>query len=106
MTRVIYRTQGSEAIEVSGETGVSLMELAVASGISGIEGECGGQAMCATCHVYVDPAWIDRLPERSDAEDALLDCVETERRPNSRLCCQILLSDATDGIVVEVPCDQ
>lgn len=103
MHKAIFRTRDSKEIEVTGAPGDSLMEMAVRTGLPAIEGECGGQAMCATCHVYVDAAWADRLPAKTETEEALLDCVEAELRPTSRLCCQILLSEATDGIVVELP---
>ena len=77
----------AESVEAAG--GGSVMLLAVSHGIDEIAAECGGNAMCATCHVYVDDVWIDRLPAVSEAEDALLDGVATDRKPASRLSCQI-----------------
>ncbi len=76
---------------------------AIQASVPGIEAECGGALDCATCHVYVAPDWIDRLPAVSDEEDALLDSVAAERRPGSRLSCQINVSDALDGLVVHLP---
>jgi 2Fe-2S ferredoxin len=85
-------------------TGVgSVMQLAVSHGIDAIVGECGGNAMCATCHVYVDDQWIDRLPGVSDEEDALLDGAAAERRPTSRLSCQIRVEPELDGLVLHLP---
>jgi 2Fe-2S ferredoxin len=86
-------------------SGWSLMEAAVKNDVGGIVADCGGACSCATCHVYVDPAWVDRLPAIEDMEDAMLDCAE-ERRSNSRLSCQIRLTAELDGLRVEVPENQ
>ncbi len=83
--------------------GTSLMQGAISHGLDGIVAECGGSAMCATCHVYVDEAWAGRLPPLSEDEDALLDGAAAERRPTSRLSCQITATDALDGLVVHLP---
>jgi ferredoxin, 2Fe-2S len=90
--------QGFEA-----PAGVSLMQAATGAGVAGIVAECGGSAMCATCHVYVDPAWIDRLPAPLGNELEMLECTASERGPTSRLSCQIKLSDALQGLVVRIP---
>ena len=84
-------------------TGTSVMLGAVSRGIDGIVAECGGNCMCATCHVYVEPDQLDRLPAMSDDEDALLDSTAAERRPNSRLSCQLKVTAALDGLVVHLP---
>ncbi|MBR0950265.1 2Fe-2S iron-sulfur cluster-binding protein [Bradyrhizobium canariense] len=91
----------SDHIETS--DGESAMQAATRHGIDGILAECGGNAMCATCHVYVDEAWLARLPAVADDEDALLDGTATERLPNSRLSCQIQLTPALDGLVLRLP---
>jgi ferredoxin, 2Fe-2S len=83
--------------------GQSLMQAAVSAGVRGIVGECGGSAMCATCHVYVDEAFNDRLPVPLDTELEMLECTASERLPGSRLGCQIRLSAALDGLVVRLP---
>ncbi len=83
--------------------GQSLMQAAVSAGVRGIVGECGGSAMCATCHVYVDPAFVDRLPAPLSTELEMLECTASERRTNSRLGCQIKLSPALEGLVVRLP---
>jgi 2Fe-2S ferredoxin len=77
------------------------MEAAVDNGIDGILAECGGACACATCHAYIDEAWLARLPEMDDMEDAMLDSA-LERRKNSRLSCQIEITDELDGLVVTV----
>jgi ferredoxin, 2Fe-2S len=86
--------------------GVSVMAAATGAGIAGIVAECGGSAMCATCHVYVDPAWVDRLPPPLANELEMLACTAAERAPNSRLSCQIKLTAALQGLVVRLPDEQ
>ncbi len=83
--------------------GASAMETATMQDVDGILGECGGNAMCATCHVYVDPAWTDRLPPMSETEDGLLDGAAAERTSLSRLSCQIRITPALDGLVLRLP---
>lgn len=86
--------------------GTSVMRAAVAAGVPGIVGECGGQAMCATCHVLVGPLHLDRLPAMGEDEDEMLDCTATPRDPErSRLGCQISCGEA-EALVVEVPAGQ
>ncbi len=93
--------QGFEAPE-----GVSLMQAATGFGVAGIVAECGGAAQCATCHVYVDPAWVDKLPAPLPNELEMLECTAAERLPTSRLSCQIKLTGAMQGLVVRVPPSQ
>lgn len=81
------------------------MQLAIDNGVPGILGDCGGCCSCATCHGFVDAAWVDKLPARSQTEDFMLEGVP-DRQPNSRLCCQIRMCDALDGIVVRLPPEQ
>jgi ferredoxin len=69
----------------------------------GIVAECGGSAMCGTCHVYVDPAWLDKLPAPLPNELEMLECTAAERLPESRLSCQIKLTPGLDGLVVRIP---
>lgn len=83
--------------------GVSLMQVATGAGIAGILADCGGQAQCATCHVYVDLAWSDRLPAPRPIEQAMLDCTAAERLPQSRLACQITITEDLQGLVVRMP---
>ena len=79
------------------------LAVAVMNDIDGIVAECGGSRMCATCHVYVDEAFLDRLPEMTADEDEMLNAAASERKPNSRLSCQIVLSAEIDGLVVRIP---
>lgn len=105
MARITFRRSGDEQT-VDVPDGTSLMKAAVEGGVTGIIGECGGNAMCATCHVYTAPADATRLPAVSDDEDEMLDCTASARREGSRLGCQLLGSPDLDGLVVEVPPDQ
>ena len=83
--------------------GISAMQAATSFGVPGIVAECGGSAICGTCHVIVDDGWIARLTAASADEQAMLDCVATERQPGSRLSCQIALTPALQGLVLHVP---
>ena len=94
---------GRAAPRLSGRPGESLMQIATAVGITGIVAECGGSAMCATCHVYVDPQWVHRLPPPLANELEMLECTAAERLPNSRLSCQIKLTAELNGMAVRIP---
>jgi ferredoxin, 2Fe-2S len=83
--------------------GRSLMRAAVDAGIDAIKADCGGLMTCATCHVYIDAAWIARLPPPSSDEDAMLEMTAAPRAPTSRLSCQIELDLALDGLTVALP---
>ena len=94
--------KGSEK-HVSGQDGESLLQLAHSNGIEGVIGECGGNLSCATCHVYVDEAWLGLLPPPSGDENAMLDGTYCDRMSNSRLGCQIKLGPSLEGLVVRLP---
>lgn len=94
-------SRGLEAPE-----GVSVMQAATGAGVPGIVAECGGSAMCATCHVYVDPTWVGQLPAPLANELEMLECTAAERRPESRLSCQIKLTAAMQGLTVRIPDQQ
>lgn len=98
-------SDGSTEI-VMGSPGASIMTTATSAGVLGIVGECGGAAMCATCHVYVERSDIDRFDPMDEDEDEMLDETVSERRSNSRLSCQLLLVDGMDRITVAVPEEQ
>lgn len=102
MPTISYIQPDGSTISVDAETGVSVMQAATMNDVDGIVAECGGNAMCATCHVYVE-SHLDQLPEMSDDEDALLYSTAAERLSNSRLCCQIPATEALDGLIVRVP---
>jgi 2Fe-2S ferredoxin len=89
--------------DVAATNGDSAMQAATMHGVHGIVAECGGNAMCATCHVYVDEGWLGRLPTMSSDEDALLDGTAADRRSNSRLSCQIRIDPELDGLVLQLP---
>jgi 2Fe-2S ferredoxin len=88
------------------QPGQSLMQAAIAANAPGIEGDCGGLLTCATCHVYVREPWLPQLPPMVPDEDSMLDFAAAERRPNSRLSCQIALTPALNGLVVDLPSSQ
>ncbi|HIV71846.1 MAG TPA: (2Fe-2S)-binding protein [Candidatus Aquabacterium excrementipullorum] len=83
--------------------GASVMEAAIFGNVRGIDAECGGSCACATCHVYVDEADLARLPPPDQIEAEMLEAVAAERRPGSRLSCQIMMTPALDGLTVHVP---
>lgn len=103
MPIVHYIAHDGQTTELEVEPGNNLMTAAVFEGIDGIEGMCGGCLACATCHVYVDPAWTDKIPAFQADEDSMLSQVASERRPNSRLCCQIEMRAELAGLVVHLP---
>ena len=82
--------------------GTTLMRAATDHRVPGIDGDCGGNCACATCHIYVDPAWSGRVGARTATEEDMLNCV-AELRRNSRLACQITLTDDLNGLVVSLP---
>ena len=91
---------------VQAQPGQSLMQAAIAANAPGIEGDCGGLLTCATCHVYVREPWLQQLPPMVADEDNMLDFAAAERRPNSRLSCQIALTPELNGLVVDLPASQ
>lgn len=102
MPKIIYTAAAGTQHDVEVATGVSAMRAAILNGIDGIVGECGGQAMCATCHVFVESS--DRpLPNIGDDEDEMLDCTVEDRLENSRLGCQLKAGDDFDELVVRLP---
>jgi 2Fe-2S ferredoxin len=93
-------TGGTHTVEVP--PGTTLMRAATDNRVPGIDGDCGGNCACATCHVYVEQAWFERLGARTATEEEMLNCVP-ERQDVSRLACQITLTDALDGLVINMP---
>lgn len=106
MPLVTYIEHDGARHQVEVPDGDSVMQGAVNNMIQGIVGECGGALACATCHCYVDDAWIGRVGPPSAAEMEMLDSAAEERKPSSRLGCQITLSDALNGLVVRLPATQ
>lgn len=101
MPVIKYITKSGDQFEVEADVGTSVMNCAVNNNIEGIEAQCGGVCACATCHVYVDNAWMDKLAPPDEMEDGMLECA-FDRRENSRLACQIEVSASLDGLVVQV----
>ena len=102
MVKVTYITHDEREQVIDAQVGMSLMENAIANGIDGIEAVCGGNAYCATCRVYPDPAWQEKLGERNELEGPMLEEVG-EADTNARLSCQIAVTDNLDGLVVRLP---
>jgi len=103
MPKVIYRAHDGSEHSLEVRAGLSVMEGAIRNDVDGIVAECGGSCMCATCHVYVDEAFSDRLPSPSEDEEEMLDEVVAPRRANSRLSCQIKVTEDLDGLLVHLP---
>lgn len=106
MVKVTYIDADGNATTVEGDVGSNVMHTAVANDVDGIVGECGGAMMCATCHVHVDAAWMDKTGPRNPGEDDMLECAASEVDERSRLSCQIKLTPELDGLVVHLPEEQ
>lgn len=105
MSKITYVASDGTETTIDAEA-MSVMQAAVINDVDGIVAECGGSLMCATCHVYVADPWIDKLPPRTDLEDTMLDSTACPRAHNSRLSCQLQITDALDGLVVRLPEEQ
>jgi 2Fe-2S ferredoxin len=105
MAKITYIDSGGTARTVEGETGSTVMETAIKNGVPEIEAECGGACACSTCHLYIDEAWREKVGEPSPMEADMLDFA-FEVKPNSRLSCQIKVSEELDGLVVTTPSRQ
>ena len=103
MPKVIYVSPAGESREIEVAAGTTVMAAALKNGIDGIVAECGGVCMCSTCHVFVDEKFFSRLPPAQDTEEAVLEISAVERRPNSRLSCQIKVTADLDGLIVRLP---
>lgn len=103
MPNVIFIDANGKSRTIDCTVGTSLMKSAQLHGISGIYAECGGQKMCATCHVYVAKEFLDTLPEISVDEDEMLEATASDRLPNSRLSCAIIIKPEHDNLVVHLP---
>jgi ferredoxin, 2Fe-2S len=102
MAKVVYVEPGGHEREVEVASGESLMRGALLNGVKGIDADCGGQCACATCHVYVDEPWLQRLEPQGEMEVSMLSFASTAE-PNSRLSCQIPMRVDLDGIVLRLP---
>jgi 2Fe-2S ferredoxin len=102
MPKITYIEHNGTEHVVDVAEGLSVMEGAVKNSIPGIDADCGGACACSTCHVYVDPAWFEKLPAREAMEEDMLDFAY-EPKENSRLTCQLKVTPALDGLVVRMP---
>jgi 2Fe-2S ferredoxin len=105
MPKLIFVDHQGTEYPVDAKEGRTLMQLALDHSVPGLLGECGGACSCATCHAYIDPAWADRLPAKSETEVFMLEAA-LDVRPQSRLCCQIKMTEELDGLVVTLPKEQ
>ena len=102
MTKITYIENNGKTHVIEVANGLSVMEGAVQNDIPGIDADCGGSMACATCHVYVKEEWLDKLPNKEDGEEDMLD-MAYEPNKFSRLSCQLIVSDELDGLVVSMP---
>ena len=102
MAKITYITQDQKNHTIDVTNGLSVMEGAVQNNIPGIDADCGGSMACATCHVYVEDSWFSKLPKAEDAENDMIDMAYKPNK-NSRLSCQIVVSDEIDGLTVTTP---
>ena len=102
MTKITYIESNGKTHNIEVANGLSVMEGAVQNNIPGIDADCGGSMACATCHVYVKEEWFNKLPKKEDGEEDMLD-MAFEPKKNSRLSCQLMISDQLDGLVVNLP---
>jgi 2Fe-2S ferredoxin len=105
MAKITFIDSAGTVRTVDGETGSTVMETAIKNGVPEIEAECGGACACSTCHLYIDEAWREKVGEPSPMETDMLDFA-FEVKPNSRLSCQIKVTDELDGLVVTTPSRQ
>ena len=102
MPKITYIEHGGKTHTIEVANGLSVMEGAVQNNIPGIDADCGGSMACATCHVYVKEEWFNKLPKKEDGEEDMLD-MAFEPKKNSRLSCQLMVSEQIDGLVVNLP---
>ena len=105
MTKIVYIEHSGKSHSINVQNGLTVMEGAIQNNIPGIDADCGGSMACATCHVYVKEEWFDKLPKKEDGEEDMLD-MAFEPKTNSRLSCQIIVSDELDGLEVNIPSKQ
>ena len=102
MTKITYIEHNGKSHTIDVENGLTVMEGAVQNNIPGIDADCGGSMACATCHVYVKEDWFNKVPSKTEGEDDMLDQAY-EPKKNSRLSCQLTISNELDGLIVNLP---
>ena len=105
MPKINYQDNQGNSKIIDVENGLTVMEGAIQNDIPGIDADCGGSMACATCHVYVEEKWLDKLPKAEEAEVDMID-MAFEPKKNSRLSCQLIISDELDGLKVTTPTQQ
>ena len=105
MSKVTYIESNGKSHTIDVQNGLTVMEGAIQNNIPGIDADCGGSMACATCHVYVKEEWFNKIPKKEDGEEDMLD-MAFEPKKNSRLSCQIIVSDELDGLTVNIPSKQ
>ena len=105
MAKITYKDQEGNSKTIEVENGLSVMEGAIQNNIPGIDADCGGSMACATCHVYVEEKWLNKLPKAEEGEVDMID-MAFEPKKNSRLSCQLIVSDEIDGLEVTTPAKQ
>lgn len=106
MVQITFIDSNEQQTVVQAEVGSSLMNAATEHGVDGIDASCGGACACATCHCFIDDAWLSMIGEVDSLEDDMLDCTEVERRDGSRLSCQVTVTNDMDGMIVHIPEEQ
>ena len=106
MPKITFINADGQQRVVSAGCGTSLMEAAVQNMVSGIDADCGGVAACGTCHVYIDPAWVAKVGPANEGHEAQMLTLTDNAAPNSRLSCQVQVTDELDGLVVRIPTAQ
>ncbi len=102
MTKIIYKDYQGNSKTIEVKNGLSVMEGAIQNEVPGIDADCGGSMACATCHVYVEEKWLNKLPKAEEAEEDMID-MAFEPKKNSRLSCQLIVSEELDGLEVMTP---
>ena len=105
MAKITFKTHENDSHVIDIQNGLSVMEGAIQNDIPGIDADCGGSMACATCHVYVEEKWLNKLPKAEDAEVDMID-MAFEPKKNSRLSCQLIVSDELNGLTVTTPSKQ
>jgi ferredoxin, 2Fe-2S len=105
MTKITYQDNQGNSNTIDVENGLTIMEGAIQNEVPGIDADCGGSMACATCHVYVEEKWLNKIPKAEEAEIDMID-MAYEPKKNSRLSCQLIVTDELDGLKVTTPAQQ
>ena len=105
MPKITYKDHQGNSKTIEVENGLTVMEGAIQNNISGIDADCGGSMACATCHVYVEEKWLNKIQKAEEAEEDMID-MAFEPKKNSRLSCQLIVSEELDGLIVTTPSKQ